>query len=293
MTTQDARETLPGYALSKIFKTRDNMYGTLKMRYVGIVLQESALESVLLDIQAHLPKTVPTPVLFETLRQYVGTKMEPQFLLDLAWRLSGTVKRLQQGIPAVPWKNPGIEEWAPMQILRVDPAPPRKTEHQYNLKMRILAGSACPLVIEKVFLRRALSTIGGVMGFTNSSGGRLMQRPEELVNLRFYGRLNPELARNGKPGFFDIRCPASCLEHNLELLKIRFRQGDATCPRSYRHECHACPVGYVSCPAGVHRDDLVQIVCQTCGDTGWCDPEINRTMCLKCQHKDMTQRKGL
>jgi len=280
--------SLPRYSLGTILKVRDKLYHEFKFKYAGLELDAGTLAAVLEDIQKLQP-SLPTPALFETLRQHVGVKLELQFLHDLAWRLAGNTDKLKKNKPVLAWVYPGTVEWVPMQVMRVFPAAEFRGEPQCSVQFRVLAGSACPMLVTKLFVRRALSVIGRELGFTNGRGGRSMQRSEEMTGLRLYGKLEPEFARNGRPGFFEVRCPASLQDYNLAILKLRFRQG-VDCPRRYRHECHACPVGYVECLGGVHRDTYISGDCVVCGTKSWFDPECGMGMCYVCHRREAMKK---
>ena len=135
------KESLPRYSLGTVIRLRDKIYHEFKLRRAGLELDANTLQDVLEDVQRVAP-SIPTPALFETLRQYVGAKLGLQFLNDLAWIIAGNTDKLKKNHPVFPWKSPGGVEWVPMQIMRVSAAPEFRGEPQHTLQLRVLAGTA-------------------------------------------------------------------------------------------------------------------------------------------------------
>jgi len=283
---------LPGYPLPRILKLRDKIYDRLLPRYAHLSLAGGDVMLLAEELTAQLPPSVPLPVLLDTARQLLDIPLTPEFLREFSWRVAGNLLRLKQGIPAIPWRAPGVEEWVPVQVLRVDPAPDKAGKGgRYTLQLRVLAGSACPRILFKTFGKESLQVASRHFGFSRRRGKYPYQSPYLLVNLRFYIWLEPKLSRGDEPGFFEIRCPASCLEFNAELLRLRFRADGRVCPENFSHDCHRCVVGYLRCPAATHRMDLVERMCTACGKLGWFDPEASLEKCIVCHRRMLTHGK--
>lgn len=283
--------TLPRYSVPAILKLRDRLCQRLIPRYSPLALGGSEVELFADELAALLPKSVLLPALMDTVRQLIGTELTPEFLRDFSWRLAGNLASLKEGRTVVPWRSPGIEEWVPMQVLRVDPAPDyRGKGGRHTLRLRILAGSACPLLISKTFSKESLVVASRHFGFSKYQGQHPYLAAQLMTSLRFYGLLDPAKSRRDLPGFFQIRCPPGCLEHNTEILRIRFRTHGKTCPRNYQHDCHQCAIGYETCPGGTHRKDLMERLCDTCGKIAWFDPELPPEKCIGCWRRSLAVR---
>lgn len=147
--------------------------------------------------------------------------------------------------------------------------------------LRVLAGTACPLVLQKFWSREACGFMSSRLGFSNRYGKRPYQSALLMTGLRLCVLLEPELCRDG-PMFQHVVVPDFCLRHNRELLKARL-QRIPPCPQAYTHPCYRCTVGADACPFATHRDTFVVQPCPACGQAeAVFDPEMSLNACRKC-----------
>jgi hypothetical protein len=248
------------------------------------------LQNLVHDLQVFLPK-VPQITLMETARVWIGRAYPETWWRETCWRLAANVPQLISGLPLRVWRPPGVREWVPVQILRVEPAEWRKGHSRYQLCFKVLAGQACTLCFEKPFNGNWLGWAARLLGFTKSAGARPYLSPYQYASLRLMVLLDPALCRGDMPNFFELRCSGSLLEHNLAVLNRRYRRQNFQCPEGFVHPCHQCAVGYETCPAATHRLTYTSGPCRNCGGQGWFDPEVHTDLCVNCWRKQQSARK--
>jgi hypothetical protein len=281
-TPRPADEKLPRYSIPTILALRDKLANRIVPRYTGLSLDGGDVNVFAADLAEQLPKSLQLPVLIDTARQMLGEVLTESFLRDFSWLVAGNLTNLKRGVPAIRWKYPGQAEWVPVQVRRVDPDPTTLKGKQHLVSLRVLAGAASSLIFTKRFADKALPVIARHLGFSRSYGDKPFLSPHQLTSLRFYVYLDPTLARDGRPSFYDIRCPSGCANFNSEILKLRCRTKGHPCPRNFVHDCHQCVVGFSNCLAGTHRLDYYQDNCVGCSSRTWFDPEVSRDRCIVC-----------
>jgi hypothetical protein len=282
-------ERLPVYSIPKILQLRDRLCEFLVPRYAELVLGDRTdLELLATDITELMPPRVPYITILESVRPSLGSAYTAEGLREFSWRLAASVERLRSGQPLAPWRAPGVREWAPLHILRVEATKSNQGDSRYQLRLRALAGTACPLVFEKRFSGKWLGRLSRFVGFTRGRGVRPFHSPYQYTSLRLFALLDPKLSKFDTPNFFEVRCPGSLLQHNIDVLSWRMRTRGFNCPHEFTHECHQCAIGYLSCKAATHREDYIQGVCMTCGHSSWFDPEASTTECIPCWRKRVT-----
>jgi len=287
--TNLAEEKPPTFSIVKIMQLRDSLYDALVGRYAEISISDiEDLDLLLDDLMPRLPKGILRGTMFETFRPFMGSPYPATWWREFFWRVAGNESLLASGVPLRPWRAPGVKEWVPIQIMRVDPAPAHKSDHRYMLHCKALAGQACPLVWQKIVTGAWLKRLSSFTGFTKFKGARPYLTPYQFTGLRLVVLLDPALSRDGKPNFFDLRCSGSHLEHNNGVLSRRYRRG-FECPKSFDHECHVCAIGYTECPAATHMATYTQGACSECGPDAWFDPEVSTQICVQCWRKKLVK----
>ena len=285
-------ERLPTFSLPNIVRLRDALTNRLVSRYAEISLVNvEELDTLLDDMMPFLSGRIIRGTMFETFRPLLGRPYPAEWWRDMFWRIAANEELLASGVPLRPWSAPGITEWVPLQVMRVDTAPhSRNKRNRYMLHFRVLAGFACPLIFTRALTGDWLAQFSRYAGFTKARGTRPFLSPYQFTGLRWFALLEPQYSRDGQPGFFEVRCSGTWLEHNTDLLNKRYRnKQDFTCPQNYTHECHLCPVGYMSCPAATHKLDFKWQHCLNCNQQAWFDPEISAQVCVSCWRKQVAK----
>lgn len=239
-----------------------------------------------------MPGKIPWPTLEASLMHLAGARVTRELIEQTAWRLAGNVKRLQQHRVVPPWHIQKLEEWVPLQVLSCRYKRMGKKIGAI-FSFRIMAGTSCPLAVWKWWSLRQCAYFAPYFGF--SKPGRYNARtppkypythPAQLVTLRLYGMIDPELCEQ-EPAFSLIAWPPTVAEWNRTQIKHRFRIDEGyTCPKGYHatFECHRCPIGYLKCRAGTHRKNWETRLCSGCDrPDAMFDPDIPSDVCVDCQ----------
>ena len=273
---------LPRFNLSLIERRRDRLYTEVFEPRCGRNVDASELQNLLRGVQRVLPRV--RDGLFESLRALAGHVLTPTTALRTAWLLAGNVDLLQAGTPVRDWTVQVADEWVPLQVLAAQPAKNRKGFHGTAYTFRVLAGTPCPSKIQAFWKPGLVNAIQRRLGFTVPTGRYPFHRPVELVGLRFLGQIQAAWSQRG-PRVFEINCPSAMAKWNrTQVLAYRSRHPDSPgCPRTWRHDCYRCAVGYFECPAGVHSQTYQVGDCTACGTVETVfDPAMSREVCRSC-----------
>ena len=273
------------YNLARVFALRDKLIEPLVRNFAGITLSEDDIILVAQILNRHLPSKIPETVTQACAIQLSGKQYSERDWQVFAWRVAGTVNQMRDGYIPVPWTSPGIKEWVPVQVLRVDPAATRNNEHRYRLQLRILAGTAAPLIFDKVCTTAWTSFFSRNAGFTNYKGVRPYSSVYQLSGFRFNALLDPALSRFELPAFKDLKVNASALQHNVALINMRYRN-NFRCPKDLTFDCHNCAIGCQECPAATHLYTFRKLYCMQCSKQAWCDPEVSEQLCISCYRRN-------
>jgi hypothetical protein len=193
------------------------------------------------------------------------------------------MEKLKNDQIVYPWTGQSESEWMPVQILAADRTKTWKGEAGYQFKIRILAGSACPLVFYKTWPAKAVSFIARKIGFSASWKNMPYRDGHELVSMRFMVEIDPKMCKDQKPGFHNISCTGGFERWNKDILQARSHI-NPPCPYNFTHFCYQCPVGYDQCKAGTHPKTYELKPCSVCDDETWHDPGYNN-VCVVCRDR--------
>lgn len=267
-------------ALQRVFKLRDKLVTAISP-YVARTISGETVKDFTSDIYRVLPPTVSYDAVFETCRVLAGQKLCLKTAAEFSWRLAGNLDNLINGIPIMPAGRQLVDEWWPVQILRLDHAY-KRGKTGFNVRFRALAGSYCPHVFEHFLSRPSCAVIARSIGFSRS---RPYAHHSHLVNLRLSVFI--EAARSLESPFFrEVACSATMRDYNAALIDIRIR--NKPCPRDYTHLCESCAVGCATCPAAVFQKDLVVKHCDKCDSEQAFDTTRSEEICLACWHHQRT-----
>ena len=217
----------------------------------------------------------------------------------VCWRLAGNVSKLAVG-PIPIWQCQRDIEWVPLQIISasLQQGGKKHTEMGYRLEFRVLAGTPAGMLISQWWSRKKCFFMGRYHdddknGFCFSRqsrnefepvAGSVFVNPQQLVTLRFAGRIEPSLCRNG-PNFLAIRFTTALSEWNREQQRHRARKTPKyRCPKGYGAEvrCCSCPVGSDTCRAATHPTTYVLRMCSGCRSRQYHDPSLTNGRCVRC-----------
>ena len=241
-----------------------------------------------------MPESVMRTPLFDSLSPLAGELMTEAVADTVAWRLAGNLKQLTLGLPVVPWRINNTPEWVPVQIVRAVRAKGPKDKPGYVLSFKALAGRPVSLVITKFWSNKFCRYVASTLGFNTRPPPETSRRlpvylyrtPIELVTMRLEVLIAADFCRNGEPGFDKVACRGTLLDWNRNQMRLRDRiMPGYACPKGFKNVvlCYRCPVGYVECPAGTHRQTYVFKPCSRCKeDQAAFDPEMKSEVCLRC-----------
>lgn len=237
-----------------------------------------------------MPPAARQPALEDTLQQVAGSVLTAPAIEELAHRLAGNVHRLRQNKPAYPWTVQRFREWVPAQIMSVRRVTRRRSnENGAVLTFKVMAGTSCPLLIEKWRSLRWLFHSARTLGFTRRAvrgqpTAHPYAVPEQYTTLRLALLIEPTLSSRG-PDFFYTQVTSGLRDWNRRQLRRRARLDGFTCREDYPATlpCHRCWRGYTSCPAGTHRADYTFAFCAGCqqADAPF-DPDLKSAVCVVC-----------
>lgn len=265
-------------------------------KFIGKRLARTEFAEFVTELRKVLPGKIPREVLTESSLHLANAELTEELLEDELARLVGNLQRLQSFRAAVPWSRQVEPEYVPVQIVagrycRVG------DQLGAEFLMSVLAGTPTGRTIAKSWTNRFCGAVSRRLGFGNYSSEYSYRDPLQLVNLRFYVLIRPELSRSG-PDFSEIWQtesgdkihPSYCYQYNRKLLRHRAGVGSLPCPEKYdrqRHPCHLCPVGSDRCVLAVHDETYVIRRCPKCKKESWFDPAVKRAVCVNCHRQDI------
>jgi hypothetical protein len=263
------------------------------------IVKGKKFERMLQLFWENIPGDIDLDVLEDSLRHCAGSLMTKELLRDTCWRIAGNIPRLKDKRAVPPWHVQKLPEWVPVQVVGCRPERNKSGRLGSLFEFRVVGGTPCPRCVFKFWsARQAVKFAKEGFGFSRNVYGRddpayPFQAPSQLVNLRAYVLLEPEMC--GKElGFEELDWPSAVKNWNKQVLKLRFRtHSREKCPNGFPDEfpCHHCAVGFYSCLAGCHRHDWTVRPCKECGNKeALFDPEIKEKICIDCYDKKRTKR---
>jgi hypothetical protein len=291
-----AAPPLPNYPLKALFKLRDRILNEACFGLWYLPIEGAAYARLAAGLHAVLKsRAIPPAAILDALLPHVGDVLDGALGTQLAWRLAGNLAALKAGVPVGPWTCQRQLEWVPVQVLSGRPEVTRFGKAGYRYRLRYLAGTPAGKDGAIFWSHRQLAYLAtDQLGFTGPKAKkqRPYLHPAQLVRLRFYALLEPELSLEA-PAFRQVRVPAGLLAHNTAILDIRARL--APCPRRYPHPCHNCAIGYLEpkpgCPAACHPRQWAAGACPACGRADApIDPDLDAARCVVCARRDATRK---
>jgi hypothetical protein len=287
---------VPSYNVARILQLKQRLQSRCRI-FVGRLLDKHSFGEFVSQLHGGLPykgDDIDEDVLIGSLQGLAGAKLTKQLLSDTAWRLAGNLDHLRNCNPVTPWGRQSRQEWVPTQIIGATLKWTKQGKYGAAFDFQFLAGSPCPLIVRKFWSSGFCAVFGKNLGFTAPWRSLPYEDPRQLVNMRFYAKVDPVLCTS-KPGFHEVKVTPGFVSWNKELMRMRYRLDPElfACPAGYpsEHPCHSCPVGEKDCEAAVHPLTFKQRHCGRCRrDTAWFDPASSRRICVDCTNT--LRRKG-
>ncbi len=254
------------YSIPRVLKIRDKLASSAFIQSYGAIPKGKDFEGLIAKVVKDLPG-VDYDTIFDSIHGLAGQRLTTQLIFNTCWRLAGNLPQLRCGVSVPPWTTQDCKEWVPIQV----------TSHQFGttpfgkaggrFRMRVLAGSPCPLFITTFWNTSACIMIARRAGYTAVWHDYPFSHNSELVNMRLLVLIDPERCMPGRPWFFEVDCPDSLKKWNRRVIQRRFRRSGNKvwkCPRGHNCRCYECHIGYTECPAATHRETTDQI-CPTIG----------------------------
>jgi hypothetical protein len=286
----------PSYNIARILALKSKIQRACRP-LVGQTLGKETFPQLVSLIHGSFPskgRDIDEDVIIKSVQGLAASKLTREKLADTAWRLAGNLQHLRSCCAVVPWGKQVEPEWVPIQALSATLRWTRKKKMGASFRLKFLAGSPCPLTINQFWTHGFCAMFAQDLGFTAPWNNMPYADPRQLVSLRFYVKIEPDLCE-GNPGFHEVKAPPGCLTWNKNLLAMRYRLHPEVfnCPVGYppEHPCHSCYVGEDNCDAAVHAKTFIQRHCSRCRkDDAWFDPASRRRICTDCFHE--LRRKG-
>lgn len=281
------------YSIQKVLELRQRIISAPTLwSYRNRRLDGSLFVPFTEDLTRLLPGGIQRDVVRDSVRNLAGNMLTDQVLADTAWRIAGNIPRLKAMRAAPPWNRQVTDEYVPVQVVGAKPG--RRNHRDFvQMSLQTLAGTSCPMLLQKSWSRPLCQAISQRLGFSKPWKPLPFNDVRQLAGLRFYVLI--EAARSGVRPEFDtlwysndgkkIR-PSGCYEHNQQLIKMRARlPGVYECPRDFPAQmpCHTCIVGLDACPVAVHSATFERRQCPACRTVNWFDPaDLGTRFCIAC-----------
>jgi len=272
--------------IDRIMRLRCDIRDALVLEFTGDEVVGERFDHFVRRTKALLPAYVPRKYIEESMTYLAGETLNRSKIDALAWRLAGNLHTLKTQ-PVTPWVRQPVAEWVPAQIMSLRRDHSRSIP-SYISRVQVVAGLSCGMVIEKSWTVGFCKYLTKFLGFTKLSGKYPMHDMFEIVSMRFLAYIEPGLCSK-LPGFRSVEVPWTLREHNRALITLR-RRDRSPCPRKFSWPCHKCPVGYVECPAGCHRETYTFRRCSACEEEeAPFDPELQSDFCVNCNHRPASE----
>jgi hypothetical protein len=280
-------KNLPKHSVSRVFKLRDRLYDDGVLReYLGSRVDASVLDEMLDRMTVLLPDDLPRDLIAQSVQYLLGCVLGDDAWWQLCWRLAGNLHLIRNLKPVPIWNGQLLEEWCPVQIVKVAPYRTKRSNKVGSLvDVEILAGSPAGLVATSFWSTRFCHVVARLVGFSSRRGKHAFHHASQLYNMRCYVLIDPARSNDG-PGFSKVyeNTPGSLLSWNKDILRFRDRPpGFFECPLGYpKHkQCHTCHIGCDRCVAATHAATFSKERCERCDKVAWHDPEDAR-YCVAC-----------
>lgn len=284
--------TSRAYNVSAIMEMKNRMVDVLQVRFTKRPLRGKLMKEFVRVVAELL--NVSETVIADSMHSVQGETLDKIRLDALCHRFCGNEASLKRGEPLMPWTPYVHGEWVPVQIMSVSPRRNTKGSSGAQLQLKILAGSAAGTIIFAWWsILRCRFHATKHLGFSKRSFNPdkmppfPYRDPRQLVTLRFKAIIDPERTED-TPVLGGLEVSGQLLKWNKHRIALRKRNPKVfVCPNKYPLTllCHQCPIGYLDCEAGCHRETYEVKHCDTCNKNGFFDDDPREKSCLRCRRK--------
>ena len=183
------------YNLQSIFRLRNRLIQDTCSPYYCCTPEGADFQTFVEDVWRSLPSGTNLSAVFESLRGAAGRELTLPLVEETMWRLAGNLDLLKAGRAVCTWTAQRADEWMPVQVVRAVPCLNRRKQPGYMFTFRVLAGTACPLLIHKHWTRPACAVAAKHVGHTRRNGKYPYKHPQQLVGLRMYCLVTSKLSQ--------------------------------------------------------------------------------------------------
>lgn len=239
---------------------------------------------------------------YETFRESVsylaGERLRGSMIETLAHRLAGNFLRLKNHHVVRPWTRQDLFEWVPVQAIAVHRVAHDKWGIAARLTLKIMAGSPAPIIVRQQWSYKRCRAVSRDLGFRQYGRGKFdpppypFSAPEELTSLRWEMLVDPD-ASETEPCLTMLRTRPALQQWNKTILKMRKREGfECMADHAADFPCHECALGYLTCPAGTHRNTWKVRYCPECDEEqAFWDADLSTASCLSCYYRSLHRKK--
>lgn len=283
---------VPSFDVTKVLSLRDKLADFLFTgEYVNQRSTGEKFDGLVAGLVRRMPGGVDRQAVSGSMVHLAGQLITEAAAIDLAWKLAANVPLLREGRVVLPNTWRAEAHWACLQIMNVRPFvqfPEEKTRRSRGalVTFQALTGPAAGASFRKFWKLEMCKFFARHAGFTAPWHKRVYTDEREITYFRLAAWLDPERARDDKPGFHHMRVKPGMMDWNVAMIRRRQRDKFA-CPRNYQPNvaCHTCPAGQDECEAATHELSYKAGVCTRCGQRSWFDPHAEAAhphVCVPC-----------
>lgn len=271
---------IPKFNLTRNLKLRRKLYSRVFIGRLDETMDSTTLSAIVRELHCAIPRS-SRDAIAETVRVYVGERLTEELCVRLCWQLAGNTDKLQAGIPVRSWSGQPVSEWMPLQLIKIRQVR-RYSDIVSECTFKVLAGSACPMLVVRHISRAAMKHIARKIGFSGTRGNYPYRHVEDMTNLRLLGQFTAEAVRDGQPSFREVACSSSMINWNREHY-IAVRARNTACPNKFNHACAKCAYGVDRCQYAVHPQTYMVGHCIECAnESAVFDPADAGSLCVGC-----------
>lgn len=304
-----ADTNVPSVVLPRVLALQDKLANHVLCPYVGKQLIGDDFVDFICTVHTAMP-SVPYGTLSRSIQHLAGIEITTATVDELSWRLAGNQLYLRKGIVVPPYSRHLFAEWAAVQVhdverkLRVGYLGDKKDNNKVlkrkvEVELFVLTGQAAGQKFKQTWPESSFFNrdTKAKLGFS-SCDKRLWNRYfvgdnnyplsdiRQLVKLRFFVYLDPEISKAGEAFYKQMSCTVSMRKWNRELMNRRERR-HWPCPKGYELSttpCHKCEMGFDLCVAGCHSTTYVKKQCPRCKDVANFS-DVAAKWCVDCLAK--------
>lgn len=279
------------YPVASIIRLKNELGTVLAAEFTDVPLVGDDLTRAVVIIQSVLRwKCLKHTLVESSLSHVIGRKLSAAAWIDLAHALVGNRLQLSRLQAYSPWAVQLVDEFVPVQILKVEEGRKPDGTRGARLTVKVLAGPPAAMRLSWFWTGPQLDARAVKLGFDRVGRPEDPPKPHvlhhcrELVGLRCHALVSAMASRD-VPGL-TMMDPGKFVDRNRSLIKLRYRPvSQYPCPLDLPvfRECHYCPADQAKCPLACLDVPGRIGPCEGCGDMEAlmpADPAVTR--CEAC-----------